>query len=197
MHDPFPHPRVLKIQVTNDADFANSWVTRNVKASAETDLGVSIQWVPVSKEAKGKRGGIRKSRHRISLMQLATADEVLILQLAHLQPSKMPSLVAEVMQLLIFSSSFLHFRSDVGSRLPSTALDLKFSPQVMGNSSVVKHGFRMLDDAIKVERDWGTRITSRVDSCEYAASLGYKAKDVCEVGRLFAGLHLALSAPRF
>jgi hypothetical protein len=83
-------------QVTNDPDFANSWVERNIESAGETELGVSIQWVPVSKQTKGKRGGTRKSRHRISLVQIATDQEVLVLQLAHMQPSKMPSLVASV-----------------------------------------------------------------------------------------------------
>ena len=82
--------------MTNDAAFANSWVEKNIDQAGETELGVSVQWVPVSSQARGKRGGQRKSRHRISLMQLATSDEVLVLQMAHLKPAKVPNLVAEV-----------------------------------------------------------------------------------------------------
>jgi hypothetical protein len=84
------------LQVTNDADFANSWVKSKVVQGGETNLGVSVQWVPVSRRQMGKGGGTRRGRHRISLMQLATSKDVLILQLAHMRPSKIPSLVAQV-----------------------------------------------------------------------------------------------------
>lgn len=135
------------MQITNDPEFANSWAERKVLAAGLQDLGVSVQWVPVSRKPGDKKGSTRKSRHRISLLQLATKDEVLIMQMAHMQPSRVPDMVKEI----------------------------------LSDRNVVKHGFRLLDSAIKIERDWDVRISPRVECSEYASSLRYLSKDACEV----------------
>jgi hypothetical protein len=44
----------------------------------------------------------------------------------------------------------------------------------------------MLDNSIKVKQDWGVSIISRVDASEYAVSLGYNGKDLCDVGNFFS-----------
>ena len=57
---------------------------------------------------------------------------------------------------------------------------------------MIKHGPRMLENAIKIERDWATRITPRVDCLEYASAMGYKSNHIMEVGHFSLFLLLLL-----
>ena len=79
------------VVVTNSALFVNAWLRANVVDAGLATVGVSVEW---NSGARVKGG----QRHRISILQIATPEAVLVVQLALLRPASLPELLRDVLE---------------------------------------------------------------------------------------------------
>ena len=79
------------VVVTNSALFVNAWLRANVVDAGLATVGVSVEW---NSGARVKGG----QRHRISILQIATPEAVLVVQLALLRPASLPDLLRDVLE---------------------------------------------------------------------------------------------------
>lgn len=80
----------IQIQVSNSAQFVDSWVRMNVLDVALQTIGVSVE----CNSGVRVKGG---QRHRISVIQIATPTSVLVVRLSQLQPLKFPPLLRKIL----------------------------------------------------------------------------------------------------
>uniref|UniRef100_A0A7S4P705 3'-5' exonuclease domain-containing protein n=1 Tax=Guillardia theta TaxID=55529 RepID=A0A7S4P705_GUITH len=82
--------RMIAVQVTNSAQFADSWIRINVLEKLEKLVGLAVEW----NSGVRVKGG---NRHRISIIQISTRTAVLVIQLAQILPPRVPPLLEQIL----------------------------------------------------------------------------------------------------
>ena len=79
----------MRIQAANTPDQVNAWIQRCVLNRGMKELGFDLEYKPSFIRGSGQR--------KTSLLQIAAGDDVLLIQMFHLKPREVPSLLRKIL----------------------------------------------------------------------------------------------------